>query len=54
MGAFKNELEERALTKVEEISQKHYLLPWEKLPPHLKFVVYEVAEEIARFEMSGN
>ncbi len=54
MGAFKNELEERALTKVEEISERNYLRPWKELPPHLKFVVYEVAEEIARLEMSGN
>lgn len=54
MGAFKNELEERALEKVEEISQKNYLLPFRELPPHLKFVVFVIAEEIARLEMSGN
>ena len=54
MGIFKHELEERALEKVEEISQTNYLMPFRELPPHLQLVVYEVAEEIARLEMSGN
>ena len=54
MGAFKNDLETATLERVEEIAQKNYLCSFQELPPHLKFVVYEIAEELARIELSGN